>query len=417
MVVNLNEPAVINSFTSGTEQIEHKLVGFNIKSNLADVSKVMVTERIDVYTNGLMTGTQNKQFEATQYYQRDFLDLSGVDFVGKWVAYDRADGNQVSRVEFKADGTGYATSTFDEPGEDGSFTWSVSERALNLKFGDSEIDKIHLSKDLTVGYQFIDNYIDRANTFDSQIVSGLLIKDMAPQLAKEDYLGRWVYFDGADQVSGQNGTEIYPEDESDSYLTFVFGTQISSIQGRYENGQVIRARYFNPQTGDRVRLCEPNPDTCVKQNEMRYQMVAEHEGRYFWAREFSSFDTDGKEYPSSGVIFVGERNESTAIEKLETYHLWFTMYQALDNSYVAWSMTYSTNESDVTTGDLTIGGGTSIPFTFMDGKLELVMDGNDTIIELVPGSNNKDGLTLCKYIKGDQCTEQGHIPLFFSPPN
>ena len=93
------------------------------------------------------------------------------------------------------------------------------------------------------------------------------------------------------------------------------------------------------------------------------------------------------------------------------------MYQAEGSSYVAWSMTYSTNESDETTGDLTVGDGNPVPFTFLDGKLELVMGGNSTIIELVPGSNNKDGLTLCKYLKGNTCTAQDHVPLLFSPPN
>ncbi|MAD90034.1 MAG: hypothetical protein CMK64_10045 [Pseudoalteromonas sp.] len=414
--VNFQNPEVIYSNSTGSSTVEHKRYGYNIKLDTVDPMKVSVTDKVDVYTDGNMTGSNNHDFMANLYYERDFIDLSNVDFVGKWVAFDRADGNQISRVEFMADGTGNVTSTFDEPDEDGSFTWSVTDRALHLKFGDSEIDKIHLSKDLTVGYQFIDDYIDTANLFDSQIISGLLIKDMSPQLAKEDYVGRWVYFDGSEQVSGQNGTEIYPEDEDDSYLTFVFGTGKSSYQGRYEDGQVVRARYVNPNTQERTRFCEPSP-TCVLEAEMRYQMVAEHEGRYFWAREFSNFDADGKEYPNSGVIFVGERNESTDIEKLEPYHLWFTMYQAEGSSSIAWSMTYSTNESDETTGDLTVGDGSPIPFTFLDGKLELVMDGNDTIIELVPGSNNKDGLTLCKYLKGNTCTAQDHVPLFFSPPN
>jgi hypothetical protein len=362
-----------------------------------------------------MTGTQNKQFEATQYYQRDFLDLSGVDFEGKWVANTRNEGGENVRLEFNADGTATGVSNFDEEGEMGSFNWRVDGKKLVITHDNMEVNTVYMYKDLSVGYQFIDSFDDLGSNW-GKVTSGLLIRDTAPQLSKEDYLGRWTYFDGVDKVSRQNGTEVYEEPDDDTYLTFVFGTQISSIQGRYENGQVIRARFTNPQTNERVRLCDPTPDTCVKQNEMRYQMVAEHEGRYYWARDFSSFDPEGNEYPGSSVMFVSQRNESTSIEMFEDYHLWFYMYQMVDGNPVAWWSRSQTNEAGESIWTLQVGDAEAVQFTFENGQM-LLMDGKDTIIELVPGSNNKDGLTLCKYLKGDQCTEQGHIPLFFSPPN
>ena len=414
--LNLTYPPVIYSNTDNSMITEHKLNGYTVQLDAMDGMKVAVTERVDVYTDGYMTGDVNHDFMGKLYYERDFIDLSEVDFVGKWVAYDRVDGHQISHVEFMADGTGTVKSTFDELDENGDFTWSVMGRALQLNFEDTEFDNLHMTKDLSVGYQFVDNFDDLADVYSSQIVSGILIKEMSPELSKEDYQGRWVYFDGADQVSGQNGTEIYPEDEDDSYLTFVFGTGKSSYQGRYQDGQVVRARYVNPETKERTRFCEASP-TCVLEAEMRYQMVAEHEGRYFWAREFSNFDADGKEYPNSGVIFVGERNESTDIEKLEEYHVsFFYLYQSVDDGQVAWYSTTATDDMGEDIYTLQIGDAEAVQFTFENGQMQL-MDGQDTIIELVPGSNNKDGLTLCKYLKGNTCTTQDHIPLFFSPPN
>ncbi|WP_138569173.1 PKD domain-containing protein [Pseudoalteromonas phenolica] len=414
--INLQSPSTIYSNNNNGVMTEHKLTGYHVKLDASDAMKVSVTKRVDVYTDGSMTGDMHHDFMAKLYYERDFLDLSGVDFVGKWVAYDQADGNQISRVEFKADGTGTVKSTFDEPDENSDFTWSVMGNALQLQFGDTEYDNLHMTKDLAVGYQFVDNFTDVGDVYSSQIVAGILIKDTAPTLSKADYQGRWLYFDGTEKTSGQNGTEIYPEEENDSYLTFVFGTVISSYQGRYEDGQVIRARYVNPSNNERMRYCEPS-DTCVLQGEMRYQMVAEHEGRYFWAREFSSFDTDGNEYPNSGVMFVGERSESTDIATLEDYHVdFFYLHQAGDNGSIAWYSTNSTNEMGESIHTLQIGDAEAVPFTFENGQMHLILDGQDTIIELVPGSNNKDGLTLCKYLKDNECTAQDHVPLFFNAP-
>ena len=415
--VNLEEPYVISSNYIDGNLIENKLHGYSIKTDVQDSMKLSVTELIDTYTTDIITGNDDYSFDATLYYDRDFLDLTDVDFVGKWVAYDRADGSQFSHVEFMADGTGSVSSTFDMPDENGDFIWSETSNKLQLQFDNTEFDKLYMTKDLSVGYQFVDDFDELEDINSGQIIAGILIKDTSPALSKEDYQGRWLYFDGTDKVSPQNGTEINPEDENDSYLTFVFGTSKSSYQGRYEDGQVIRARYFNPNTGEITRYCEPS-DSCVLQAEMRYKMLAEHEGRYYWAREFSNYDSDGNESPSSGVIFVGDRNESTDITLLEDYHVdFFYLYQAGENGPIPWYSSSTTNNMGENINTLQIGDTEAVPFTFENGQMHLILEGKDTIIDLVPGSNNKDGLTLCKYLKGNVCTTSDHVSLYFNQPN
>ena len=95
----------------------------------------------------------------------------------------------------------------------------------------------------------------------------------------------------------------------------------------------------------------------------------------------------------------------------------FYLYQAIDGGQVAWYSTTATDDMGEDIYTLQIGDAEAIPFIFEDGQMQLMIDGQDTIIELVPGSNNKDGLTLCKYLKGNECTAQDHVSLFFSPPS
>jgi hypothetical protein len=419
--VNFQNPEVIYSNTSESGTVEHKRYGYNIKLDTMDPMKVSVTDKVDIYTDGNMTGSLNHDFMAKLYYERDFLDLSEADFVGSWVANNRNQDGAIIRVEFNADGTASGVSSSDQTGKEGSFNWKVEGKKFIITHDNMEMNTLYMTKDLSVGYQFVDS-LDNLGSGWGNITSGLLIKDTAPQLSKEDYLGRWTYFGGVEQstVNYVGASEIYSEPEDDSYLTFVFGTFTSSIQGRYSNGQVIRARYIDTETSERSRDCKSDSLTCVLQYEMRYQMLAINDGRHYWLREvYSDWQLEGNLAYESGAIFVAEYNESTELQKLEDYHVdgGFWLYQNVGESGLWWRLEASKAENGEISGNLTIGDAEPIAHTFKDGKFELLMDGQDTIIELVPGSNNKDGLTLCKYIKGDQCTEQGHIPLFFSPPN
>ena len=40
-------------------------------------------------------------------------------------------------------------------------------------------------------------------------------------------------------------------------------------------------------------------------------------------------------------------------------------------------------------------------------------DGFTYLIELVAGSNSKEGVTLCKYLQGDTCLEENYVRLSY----
>jgi hypothetical protein len=84
----------------------------------------------------------------------------------------------------------------------------------------------------------------------------------------------------------------------------------------------------------------------------------------------------------------------------------------IDNSGQPWvGKILEMNEGNITYS-LKVGETEALPYTFVDGKITIrLLDGLINHIELVPGSNTKDGITVCQYLASESCETGEQIRL------
>ena len=111
-------------------------------------------------------------------------------------------------------------------------------------------------------------------------------------------------------------------------------------------------------------------------------------------------------------IYVLDKLPSMEIEVLNENMLSFDLINAANDEYWRSRTNYNGEES---TYSLEMGDAEPLPYTFADGKMTIrMLDGLIYNIELVPGSNTKDGVTLCQYLASESCENGEQVQLNFS---
>ena len=352
--------------------------------------------------NGVIVSEETTESRLNKLKLGEMLvDASTQDWTGDWVLsnFDGEDGNNYAgHLTLNENFTGTATvmgSSEVEP-----FNWAVSNGSLELDFGDEVKVAVELNRDINTGYQYTQFVTEGTNTV--SVNGGLMIKKQSITMTEQDYYGRWGYFDGAEHTDYSFAMEIYYD------LSVRFGLAGSSIQGRFVDGQFVRSVYYDTSTQEYFRFCTPEQVDCQLYYEFRYTPVATDGSKVFFLRD--SYKGDGAQgaiYTSSH-IFVKEKMPSMEIAKLEAFHL--DNFSMRDESGTNWSSWHP----DADGNRLLIINRQNYPFIFNDGVIEVTLDdGFMYFIELVAGSNTKEGVTLCKYLQGDTCLEENHVRLSY----
>ncbi|TMN91701.1 hypothetical protein CWB72_06255 [Pseudoalteromonas phenolica] len=394
-----------------------------LESITLDISKdghVAVFESQRQETENAPTEYFNFEYESKKLVDSDFIELSAEDIVGSWIigagaSFRAAEG----RYTFNENGTGSAVlNPFDGMERTTNFNWQVlgSELILNHEDGTTE-DVLKITKDLRVdGHQFIlqreSESIDQDNMvfLSSRVVSGIMLKNEADiQYTAEDIKGRWLYRSGEDITDAWASMEVYDD------LTVHFGLNTSPMQGSFENNKFKRKRYYNPQTSEMVAPCEVENDTCALLTEFEYNLIAQDDNRSYFQRVANSY-LDSTLSSSSFNLLVKDKQDSIAIDHLEEFNLSYLVLEdrSDESNPILWRVEELNTDSGEWVSALKVGDAEPLPYTFADGKMTMrKLDGQVYNIELVPGSNDKDSVTVCEYLNTQTCETGTQIKLHY----
>lgn len=395
---------VTNSWMTSDEsgnsvQRETILAGWEVASE-GDFATVKVTYHTE--DDGVFVSEEVFESRLNKLKLGEMLvDTSTQDWTGDWVLsnFDGEYGNNYAgHLTLNENFTGTAEVTGSSEVE--QFNWAVSNGSLELDFGDDIKVAVELNRDINTGYQYTQFVTEGTNTV--SVNGGLMIKKQSITMTEQDYYGRWGYFDGAEHTDYSFAMEIYDD------LTIRFGLTSSSWQGRFVDGQFVRSVYYDTSTQEYFRFCTPEQVDCILHGEFRYTPIATDGSKVFFLRDIYNGDgAQGAVYTSSH-IFVKEKMPSMEIAKIEDFHL--NSFSMKDESDIGWS----TWNTDADGNRLLTINGQDYPFIFNNGVIEVTLDdGFMYLIELVAGSNTKDGVTLCKYLQGDTCLEENHVRLSY----
>ena len=408
------------AYTAGAPQAR---VERYLESITLDISKdghVAVYESQRQETENAPTEYFNFEYESKKLVNSDFIELSAEDIVGSWIigagaSFRAAEG----RYTFNENGTGSAVlNSFDGMERTTNFNWQVlgGELVLNHEDGSTE-DVLKITKDLRVdGHQFIlqreSESIDQDNMvfLSSRVVSGIMLKNEADiQYTAEDIKGRWLYRSGEDITDAWASMEVYDD------LTVHFGLSTSPMQGSFENNKFKRKRYYNPQTFEMVAPCEVENDTCALLTEFEYNLIAQDDNRSYFQRVSNSY-RDSTLSSSSFNLLVKDKQDSIAINHLEEFNLSNLVLEdrSDESNPILWRVEELSTDSGEWVSALKVGDAEPLPYTFADGKMTMrKLDGQVYNIELVPGSNDKDSVTVCEYLNTQTCETGTQIKLHY----
>jgi len=389
-----------NDELGNTVQRERILAGWEVASE-GDFATVKVTYHTE--DDGVFVSEEVFESRLNKLKLGEMLvDTSTQDWTGDWVLsnFDGEDGdNYAGHLTLNDNFTGTAEVTGSSEVE--QLNWAVSNGSLELDFGSDIKVVVELNRDINTGYQYTQFVNEGTNTV--SVRGGLMIKKQSITMTEQDYNGRWGYLYGAEHTDYSFAMEIYDD------LSVRFGLGASSIQGRFVDGQFVRSMYYDTSTQEYFRFCTPEQVDCQLYYEFRYTPVATDGSKVFFLRDTYNGDgAQGAIYTSSH-IFVKEKMPSMEIAKLEAFHLDnFSMRDESGTNWSSWNTDADGNRL------LTIGD-QEFSFIFNDGVIEVTLDdGFMYFIELVAGSNTKEGVTLCKYLQGDTCLEENHVRLSYT---
>ena len=411
--VNAQERSGYN-YVDGQEVYEEVYLD-TIKLTIADSGEVEIQETRTINHDDNYVRTEVNEYSSRRINSEDLLAITEAEVVGTWVTSSDFLNNLGKGIyTFGEDGSGSADlGVFNGISETSDFTWEVLDGSLIVKHNnDDTVEQFHFTKDLRVkGYQSI---VERTlygsnDDNDKAFASSVMIKDEGTlPYEKADYVGRGLLRNGED-VTEENdfAIEIYDG------LEVRFGTQRSSVQGEsVENGIFTRARYLNPLENYKlVEPCDVQLDTCELHTTVTHKPIATEGNRTYYARSWNTHDNSVVNYTDRS-IYVLDKLPSMEIDVLNDNMLFFSLINAANDE--TWYSSSSFNGEE-TTYSLQIGEAEPLPYTFADGKMTIrMLDGLIYNIELVPGSNTKDGVTLCQYLASESCENGEQVQLNFS---
>ena len=183
----------------------------------------------------------------------------------------------------------------------------------------------------------------------------------------------------------------------------------------FEDGHLKRDLYYDTETWQPVDWCDISQANCELYGEFEYTLVAVDGNRYYVER-LTNFYDDNQLTDSYAYLYVHDYSSSTKVDQFEDYDMGFTLYQNDDNGIARWSVSYGDYDAELDKQYYTfqLDDAEPINIELLDGKLELILDGQDTVIELI--DNNRRDITFCKYLKGNSCLEEDKVNLSFDAP-
>jgi hypothetical protein len=376
--------------------------------NADDLVEVEETLRLED-RDGNYLRNELSQFNANKFDKSVALNISSEDLIGKWsvnsysilssYSPETEQGYGSGSLHLDAGGVGTFTNVNDR---EYIITWSFDEEGLKVLNSETADETIFLiTKPLeAIGYQVIKDYQQNSGMY-SAVSSGLLIKDNENLVLTEgQWLGRWLNIKGENQTEETGSMEIYDG------LSVKHSLSNSRYNYYYEEQQLVRRSFNNALTGRLDPNCDLNKPDCLIYDEWKLRPVIQKDEQYFIEAKRQRFNKDGTVRRNYQFLWTYNKAESIQIDSFKEYMIDNFMLQDVSDSAnpIIWQGITTGIEGEQTQYALTIGDGESIPYTFSDGKITIrMLDGLIYNIELVPGSNTKDGVTFCQYLASESC--------------
>ncbi|MDQ9092562.1 hypothetical protein RC083_13275 [Pseudoalteromonas haloplanktis] len=362
---------------------------------------------IEHYKNDVLVEEYTSAYEVTKTTLEQRLAITADDIVGEW-SVDLVGEDTVYKVTFSDDGTGVSHDISDLSDE--GFTWQVTDNTMVLNFPeDGGTESFYITKDLNVGYQLVTQGIFEGEYYTD---TGIMIRRNEQPISADNFAGRHQFRDGHDIDTHWSEIQVYDDGE------VFFTVSTSSYQQGFEDGHLKRARYIDT-TNDGwqvVDWCDVSLNTCYLDGEFKYTLVAIDGERYYVERTTHFYDDNNQATDSTSHLYIHDYSNSTKVDQFYEYNLAFGLYQNDSNGIARWFVTYGDYDEALDKQYYTfqIDDAEPVNVELIDGKLELILDGQDTVIELI--DNNRRDITFCKYLKGNSCLEEDKVYLSFDAP-
>lgn len=359
---------------------------------------------IEQYKDDVLVDEYTTSYEVSKTSLDQRLAITTDDIAGQW-SVDLVGEKTVYKVNFNLDGSGVSHNISDLSEE--NFTWQIVDNSIALFFPeDNGTESFYITKGLNIGYQLVTQGVFDGEHYTD---SGIMVRRNEQPISADNFAGRHQFRDGHDLDTHWGEIQVYDDGE----VFFTFDT--SSFQGGFEGGHLKRDRYSEYVDGiyQRVDWCDVSLDTCTLEGEFIYTLVAVDGQRYFIERTLSGAVNGGD---TTAHLYIHDYTPSTDVAQFEEHNLVFSLYQNDSNGIARWAVTYDYYDEVLNKQHyiFQIDDTEPVYVELVDGKLELTLDGQDTVIELV--DNNRRNVTFCKYLKGNTCLEQDKVYLSFDLP-
>ena len=363
-------------------------------------------QTIEQYKNDVFVEQSESSYEVNKTSLDQRLAIMADDIAGDW-SVDLVSERTVYNVTFNPDGTGTSHDISDLSVE--NFTWQVLNNSIVLDLTGSDTETLFVTKDLNVGYQVVTQGMFEDEQYTD---AGIMVRRNEQAISADNFAGRHQFRDGHDIDSHWAEMQIYQDGE----VFFTTGT--SSYQKGFEDGHLIRDLYYDTTDGNwqKVDSCDISSPDCRLYGEFKYTLVAIDGERYYVERTTHFYD-DNQVTDSTSHLYIHDYSPSTKVDKLNEYDLdYISLYQNDSNGIARWFVTYGDYDEaqDKQHYTFQIDDAEPVNVELIDGKLELILDGQDTVIELI--DNNRRDITFCKYLKGNSCQVGDEVYLSFDAP-
>lgn len=326
-------------------------------------------------------------------------------YTGEW---SLGFGNDVWAITFNTDGSGFYKRIQDEYAT--AMSWQQENQTIIINLADGNRWQINSTSTLqNVGIQAI---IESFSSDNKQLAthSGLMLyrNDLAVEASN---------FAGVhEQVSSVSINDVGYE-----FIIFDDGhigslMNDSRVQGGFVNGRFERYGYVDSET--RLYGCDPQVATCKLATKVEYRVLAMEGDRHYFERTWSDFDIDTQQIThSNAYIWTTRYQNSIKVSGFNEFNTFGRLYEITERTSKAWTFGWYIDwDKEPVQISLEIDSSDTIWMSVDAGKLRYQdpSDSSDYYLELL--DNDKEGITICRYLVSNTCQEQDHIRLVKQPP-
>ncbi|MDI4651706.1 MULTISPECIES: leucine-rich repeat domain-containing protein [Pseudoalteromonas] len=359
----------------------------------------------EYYENDVWIRSGTEQSNVYLHTETNYITTTELELLGEWTVGDATYDNSILIMSLNENGEGSFTDVTTNELE--NFSWQITDEHLTItSIENNSTETVYFTKDINVGYQFLVSGSDDDGSYTD---SGILVRRNVQAISAANFAGRHEFREGHDLDSHWADIQVY----DDGQVFFTFNTSL--YQKGFEDGHLKRDLYYDTETWQPVDWCDISQANCELYGEFEYTLVAVDGNRYYVER-LTNYYNDNQLIDSYAYLYVHDYSSSTKVDQFEDYDMGFTLYQNDDNGIARWSVSYSDYDAELDKQYYTfqLDDAEPINIELLDGKLELILDGQDTVIELI--DNNRRDITFCKYLKGNSCLEEDKVYLSFDAP-